>query len=104
MKTESGRFWIKWYKTSAWQKLRLWQLRREPLCRFCKKEGEIKEANVVDHIEAHKGDMNKFFDRANLQSLCKHHHDSTKQRMEKTGEFGCDENGIVPAWRGIYEK
>jgi 5-methylcytosine-specific restriction protein A len=90
--------WVKWYKTAKWRKLRLWQLKREPLCRFCKRDGDVKEATVVDHIMAHRGDMVKFFDRGNLQSLCKHHHDSTKQRLEKSGEWGCNEQGLVPAW------
>lgn len=91
--------YVRWYKTAAWRRLRLWQLKREPLCRFCKRDGLTTAANVVDHIAAHKGDMDLFFDRGNLQSLCDSCHSSTKQRMEKSGEWGCDENGIVPAWR-----
>lgn len=43
----------------------------------------LQVANVCDHIKAHKGDAALFFDAANLQSLCKLHHDSTKQAEEK---------------------
>lgn len=36
-----------------------------------------------------------FWSRSNWQGLCKQHHDSTKQRMEKRGSIiGCDESGI----------
>ena len=98
-KENSSRPWIKFYKTVAWHRLRAKQLRREPLCRMCRDDKEIVEAKVVDHIKPHKGDMVLFFDPMNLQSLCVHHHNSHKQRMEKSGEFGCDESGIVPGWK-----
>jgi hypothetical protein len=67
-----------------------------------------RRATVVDHITPHKlkdaitsGDraaialaQKLFWDTDNWQSLCKQHHDSTKQRMEKRGVvIGCDENG-----------
>lgn len=74
-------------------------LRREPFCRFCKKNGLITEGNTVDHIERHFGNMEKFFNPSNLQVLCKSCHSSTKQRLEKSGEFGCDVDGIVPGWK-----
>jgi uncharacterized protein (TIGR02646 family) len=91
--------WVKWYKTASWAKLRLKQLSRSPLCCFCKKKGIITEGNTVDHIKPHKGNMEKFFDLNNLQTLCKSCHSSTKQRFEKSGEFGCDSEGIVPSWK-----
>lgn len=90
--------YVKWYKTTAWKKIRARQLKFEPLCRFCKKDGYITPATVCDHIIPHKGNMELFFNGP-FQSLCKKHHDSTKQRLEKSGEFGCDENGIVPGWK-----
>lgn len=91
-------FWVKWYKTSNWHRLRYRVLSRNPLCKFCGSKGLIVEASVVDHINPHKGDINKFFDINNLQSLCAHCHNSTKQRLEKSGEFGCDINGFVKGW------
>lgn len=99
--TENGKrpAWVRWYKTANWYRLRYWQLKRSPVCEFCKEKGIVEPANTVDHIAPHKGDVNKFFDRNNLQSLCKSCHSSVKQRIEKTGEFGCDRNGYVPAWR-----
>lgn len=51
-------------------------------------------ATVVDHKVRHKGDEAIFYNPDNLQSLCKQHHDSTKQREEIHGiVLGCDEKG-----------
>lgn len=91
--------WVKWYKTANWRRLRLWQLRREPICKFCKRNGTLTEADTVDHVKPHKGNIDLFFSRDNLQSLCKSCHSSSKQRIEKRGEFGCDENGFVESWK-----
>lgn len=91
--------YVKWYKTAAWARLRKKQLAREPLCRFCRSKGVITQADTVDHIVPHKGNMDLFFSLENLQSLDKACHSSAKQRLEKSGEFGCDENGIVEAWK-----
>ena len=65
-----------------WRKFRELYLKENPLCVFCKNEGIVKEANVVDHITPHKGDKELFWSKENHQSLCKFHHDSTKQAME----------------------
>lgn len=91
--------WVGWYKTSAWQKLRRKVLARDPLCKFCAKKGIVTAGNTVDHIKPHRGKMELFFEITNLQTLCKSCHSSTKQRIEKSGEFGCDVNGIVPDWK-----
>jgi 5-methylcytosine-specific restriction endonuclease McrA len=91
--------WVKWYKTSAWQKLRRRQLKLNPLCKFCDRKKILTIATVADHIQPHRGNMEKFFDIDNLQSLCKTCHDSTKQRLEKSGDFGCDEQGFPESWR-----
>ena len=69
------------YATSRWRKLRQTQLFKEPLCAMCKAQGRITEATVVDHIEPHRGDMDKFW-HGPFQSLCKRCHDSHKQRFE----------------------
>lgn len=64
-----------------WQQARSRFLRLNPLCCECRKQGQYREATVVDHIEPHKGDQQLFWDEKNWQPLCKPHHD------EKTG-FG----------------
>jgi 5-methylcytosine-specific restriction enzyme A len=50
---------------------------------------------VVDHIKPHHGYWDLFISPDNVQSLCKPHHNSTKQREEKGGHLlGCDADGI----------
>lgn len=98
MEKINNRPWVKWYKTPNWYRLRHWRLKTEPVCRFCIKVGIVTVADTVDHIKPHRGNMDLFFDRGNLQSLCKSCHSSTKQRIEKSGDFGCDVNGFVSGW------
>lgn len=54
---------------------------------MCSALGVIEAAAVVDHIRQHKGDMALFWDGSNLQSLCKRHHDSDVQSVEKGGKI-----------------
>lgn len=92
-----------------WQQARADHLRRNPLCVFCRDKGRAVAASVVDHIKAPRlgdaklsGDPERiaeawrlFWDRGNWQSLCKPCHDSTKQRLEKSGRVaGCDASGV----------
>lgn len=94
---------------SKWNRARLDFLNDNPLCVMCQEQGRTVAASVVDHIVAHKlkeallsGNVvsiktaqKLFWDRKNWQPLCKVHHDSTKQRMEKSGRVsGCDESGL----------
>lgn len=73
----------KWYGRNIWVKeLRPSQLRKQPLCQYCEQQGEITIATIVDHIKPHKGDYTLFTNPVNLQSLCKLHHDSSKQAEE----------------------
>jgi 5-methylcytosine-specific restriction protein A len=73
----------RWYKTARWQRLRLEQLRKEPYCAFCLPR--IVPARICDHVQPHRGDEAKFW-AGPFQSLCKPHHDSDKQRIEKGGK------------------
>src|SRR5688572_5778208 len=75
--------WQHLYKTARWQRLRDYQLSLQPLCEFCLITEDVTAANVVDHKRKHDGDLELFYDPSNLQSLCKHHHDSAKQMMER---------------------
>ncbi len=56
------------YKTNhpTWRKLRAVQLRREPLCVECTKQGKVTPANTVDHIDGNTWNNNS----SNLQSMC----------------------------------
>jgi 5-methylcytosine-specific restriction protein A len=63
------------YKTALWKSLRNIVLWEEPECRACRLRGVLRPAEVVDHIEPHHGDRARFFERRNLQPLCKTCHD-----------------------------
>ncbi|MBS7837378.1 HNH endonuclease [Wohlfahrtiimonas chitiniclastica] len=68
-----------------WQKTRELFLKENPLCVYCERNGIITSANVVDHIEPHRGDQALFWDRNNWQSLCSSCHSSIKQKEENKG-------------------
>lgn len=71
VRTQDAVSWRKLYKLDLWTKqLRPEQLLREPFCRECARWGFRVPATDVDHIVLHKGDMARFSDPANLQSLC----------------------------------
>lgn len=74
--------------------MRYRQLWDQPLCQMCQEAGHIVAATVVDHKQTHKGDPELFWNKNNLQSLCKVHHDVSKQRDEVRGYVGgADTNG-----------
>ncbi len=94
---------------NRWDKARLTFLKSHPVCVMCLRQHRAVPATVVDHIKPHKlkealngGTQEEiakaqklFWDKANWQPLCKQHHDSTKQRIEKRGHvIGCDESGM----------
>lgn len=81
-RSEEAKLYRRWYKSARWRNLRHYQLTIQPLCEFCLVTEEVTAAEVVDHKQNHKGDERIFFDPANLQSLCKHHHDSAKQMID----------------------
>ena len=82
--------WHRLYLTDEWTKdLRPMQLLREPFCRECARQGKRVWATDVDHIVDHKGNLDLFRDRDNLESLChschsrKTAHDLWQTRAEK---------------------
>ena len=66
-----------------WHKASRSFLKRNPLCAECLKYGKTKLAVCVDHIEPHRGDLKKFWDKRNWQSLCMPHHNqkSAKEKL-----------------------
>ena len=72
-----------WYNLPIWtDRLRPAQLIKEPWCRECAAAGIRTRATVVDHIQPHRGAWDLFTDEANLQSLCKYHHDQKTMREQ----------------------
>ncbi len=69
---------------SKWQAYRLRFLAAHPLCSMCEAENRVTPSTVVDHVRAHKGDQQLFWDPANHRAVCKPHHD---QRTDE-GDFG----------------
>ncbi|MGE4372887.1 MAG: HNH endonuclease [Xanthobacter sp.] len=63
---------------SKWDTERAAFLKVNPKCRRCN-----ATADVVDHIEPHRGNARVFWNRSNWQSLCKTCHSSWKQSQEK---------------------
>ncbi|MET3925563.1 HNH endonuclease [Devosia sp. 2618] len=65
-----------------WAKAAKGHMRNSPLCVGCLAAGDIVPAELVDHVEPHKGDTVKFWNTTLWQSSCRWHHDVVKQRLE----------------------
>jgi 5-methylcytosine-specific restriction enzyme A len=72
------------YRTARWSRIRKHQLREHPLCKYCLERAIVTVATICDHVEPHRGDVNKFW-LASLQSLCLDCHVSTKRMIELHG-------------------
>ncbi|PJE26823.1 5-methylcytosine-specific restriction enzyme A [Pseudooceanicola antarcticus] len=59
------------YRSAAWQRAAKGFLAKHPLCAHCAELGLVVPAREVDHVEPHRGDRAKFWDRSNWQPLCK---------------------------------
>ena len=64
------------YKSVRWTRLSKAIRREEPLCRLCKRQGIFKAAEEVDHVVPVAAGLTDegFYDRRNLQPLCKSCH------------------------------
>lgn len=82
----------------SWNELSLWWRRRHPFCEECKAEGHPGVlADVVDHIEPVADVPEKRLDPGNLWSLCHHHHNGLKARLERHArQHGLIE--MLPTW------
>lgn len=70
-----------WYADRAWRAKRAAHLAKEPLCRYCAREGRLTPGDVVDHVTPHKGNRWDFY-HGEVQTLCHTCHSSVKQREE----------------------
>ena len=73
------------YKSKEWLILRAQQLKLQPFCEECLKQGKVKRAKIVDHIIPIKQGGAKL-DLANLQSLCWSCH--SRKSIEEGSRFG----------------
>lgn len=74
------------YNTALWQRLRLIQLTKDPLCQSCKARGRISQATVVDHVFPWAQIGEEAFVANLFQSLCPECH-SVKTNLEQQGVF-----------------
>lgn len=74
--------------TRKWREASKGFLRVHPMCECdeCKAAPAPLRAVLVDHIQPHKGDMAKFWDRNNWQAMAKVCHD--KKTAREDGGFG----------------
>jgi 5-methylcytosine-specific restriction enzyme A len=74
---------------ARWRKARLAYLSQHPLCECpdCQ-AGKVRvtQAEVVDHIEDHKGDEAKFWNESNWQAMSKQCHDRKTARTVGYGK------------------
>lgn len=68
----------KLYSSARWRIERMHFLAEHPLC-MCPEcdagKKRVTPADVVDHYDPHKGDLVKFWDRANWRAMAKRCHD-----------------------------
>jgi 5-methylcytosine-specific restriction enzyme A len=88
-----GRHWRRWYGDARWRRLRDHQLHVQPLCEECRALGKTIRATVVDHLEPHGGDINKFY-TGKLRSLCAEHHNHKWADDKRGYSTVVDENGV----------
>jgi len=70
----------------AWQQAARHYLQGHPLCVIHLREGRLVRATQVDHIRAHRGDYELFWDERNWQGLCQRCH--SRKTATEDGGFG----------------
>lgn len=81
--------WHNWYYLARWRRLRWSVLEAADFtCAWCGRIEADTSKLVADHVQAHRGNPDLFWDRGNLQCLCKPCHDREKQRQEQQGWGG----------------
>lgn len=73
----------------AWQRERRRFLAAHPLCEECLKQGRYTKATDVDHVIAHRGDADLFWDVGNWRALCHacHSKKTSREDMYPVYEF-----------------
>ncbi len=79
----------KFYNSRQWRELREMFIKQNPLCEWCKEEGSVVAADVVDHIKEIR-DGGERLDENNLMSMCHAHHNqktnwSRQKRNKRNG-------------------
>lgn len=70
----------KLYHSARWLALRRRVLQEQPTCPWCfARDARVVASTDVDHIAPHRGDLALFWDRENLQAMCKACHSRKTQ-------------------------
>jgi 5-methylcytosine-specific restriction enzyme A len=84
------------YRTKRWQRLRAKVLRDADY--LCVQDGKRESCGVVatevDHITPHRGNPNLFWNRSNLQAMCRSCHSQKTARGVLCKGGGADEYGM----------
>lgn len=99
-RSAASQAWQYLYSSKRWRKIRAMQIERYPYCQCPQHDGKGVRADhpdyggvaVVDHVEAHRGDLKKFW-AGPLQTLTKRCHDSWAQRRDANIGQGYDQRG-----------
>lgn len=77
------------YNTARWKRLRMATFARDNFtCQMCGRLEGNTSLLVADHRRPHRGDLDMFWDDANLQTLCASPcHSKHKQRIEQQAEY-----------------
>lgn len=73
------------YKGLRWIALAARVRREQPLCAVCGHQASKDVDHIIParvYVAAHNNDINSFYDRANLQGLCKSDHSAKTMRGE----------------------
>ncbi len=90
--------WEKLYHLKRWERRSKYQMQQHPLCAMCLEHGVVVPAVVADHVVPHRGNQHMFWYGA-LQSLCREHHNTSKQQLETKGftdDIGTDGFPVDP--------
>lgn len=71
-----------------WQRARQLYLASHPVCVCCAANGVPVPAELIDHVQPHRGDRKLFWSTGNWQSLCAWCHNNLKQAIELAVERG----------------
>ena len=71
----------------AWQVARKKFLEAHPLCEECLKHGRYVRATDVDHVIAHRGNQELFWDASNWRALCHSCHSKKTAKEDLHPEY-----------------
>lgn len=81
----ASRPWLRLYKTARWQRLREAKLAQDPLCEWCLESEIVNDTDLeVHHVDAHKGDEEKFWSGP-FVTVCKSCH-ARRGQLEDHGK------------------